>query len=53
MLPRTMTWSPGLSTVSRSVQGLLFRRTSTLTVAEMSELLEFLMAWKAENMEAA
>lgn len=32
---------------------VVFRRTSTLTVAEMSELLEFLMAWKAENMEAA
>jgi hypothetical protein len=32
---------------------VVFRRTSTLTVAEMGELLEFLMAWKAEHMEAA
>ena len=30
---------------------VVWRKTSTLTKAEMSELLEFLMAWKAEHME--
>lgn len=28
---------------------VVFRKTSTLTKSEMSELLEFLMAWKAEH----
>jgi hypothetical protein len=32
---------------------VVFRRTSTLTKAECAELLEFIMAWKAEHMEHA
>lgn len=32
---------------------VVFRRTSTLSVAEMSELIEYVIAWKAENLEAA
>ena len=32
---------------------VVFRRTSSLTKAECSELLEFVLAWKAEHMEAA
>jgi hypothetical protein len=30
---------------------VVFRRTSSLTKAECSELLEFVLAWKAEHME--
>jgi hypothetical protein len=30
---------------------VVFRRTSTLTRAECSELIEFVLAWKAEHME--
>jgi hypothetical protein len=30
---------------------VVFRRTSTMTKAEVGELLEFVMAWKAEHME--
>lgn len=32
---------------------VVFRRTSTLTRAEMSELIEFVSAWRAEHMETA
>lgn len=32
---------------------IVFRRTSELTRAECSELLDFINAWAAENMEAA
>lgn len=29
---------------------IVFRRTSKLTIAEMSELIEFVLAWKSEHM---
>jgi hypothetical protein len=32
---------------------VVFRRTSTLTRAECSELIEYLIAWKAQNVEQA
>lgn len=32
---------------------VVFRRTSTLSRAEMSELIEYVLAWKSENMEVA
>jgi predicted phage tail protein len=32
---------------------VVFRRTSSLTKTECSELLEFVLAWKAEHMEQA
>lgn len=32
---------------------VVFRRTSDLTRAECAELIEFVIAWKAEHMEAA
>jgi hypothetical protein len=28
---------------------VLYKRTSTMTKAEMSELIEYVKAWKAEN----
>jgi NinB protein len=32
---------------------ILFRRTSTMTKSEVSELIEYVCAWKAEHMESA
>jgi hypothetical protein len=32
---------------------VVFRRTSTLSKSEMAELIEFVMAWKAVNVEVA
>lgn len=32
---------------------IVFRRTSTLTKAECAELVDFIQAWAAENMETA
>ena len=32
---------------------VVFRRSSTLTRAEMAELIEFVLAWKAEHMTTA
>lgn len=32
---------------------VVFRRSSTLTRAEMAELIEFVLAWKSEHMEPA
>jgi NinB protein len=40
-----------LPALDGAVVDIVFRRTSDLTKEECSELLEYVMAWKAENME--